>query len=443
VQQFKRLGLKPGGSGGSSYYQPFGSGYQNLLGVLEGSDPELKNEYILIGAHFDHVGYGNSRNSNGPVGFIHNGADDNASGDAALLEVIEAFNVMQARPKRSILFAFWDCEENELNGSRHWMSQPTVPKTSIDLAFNLDMVGRLRNKRLEVVGSRSAPGLRRAVSEGNDTDVLVDFQWEITRNSDHYSFYSGGIPILFIHTGLHGDYHRPSDDPEKLNYDGMRSVTRMVFRTAYSMADAETRPKFRGQSRQEGQSDRAALERALPVPPGRLGIRWDDGDPNGPGVRVIHVDRNSAAEKAGIRIGDRLVTFNNVTIAPKADLRPLVLAASSPVAATLDRSGKNVDVSLQLPDSPVRLGVSWREDHGEPGTLVIVQVVPGSPADIAELKSGDRIYALDGGPFADGNQFVERVGAMTGPVPLTIERSGQIFTAMLPDPVAVARGESE
>jgi hypothetical protein len=444
TQQFKRLGLKPGGTNGTSYYQPFGSGYQNILGILEGSDPELKNEYVVIGAHFDHVGYGTARNSYGPTGFIHNGADDNASGDAALLEIVEAFNVFGSRPKRSILFALWDCEEAELNGSNHWTKAPTIPRTHVALAFNLDMVGRLRNHRLEIIGSRSAAGLRRAVSQCNvEQDMTVDFEWEITRNSDHWSFYQVGIPIVFVHTGLHNDYHRPSDDPEKLNYQGMQGITQLVFRLAYQLADADERPKFRSHSRQEGVTERMALERTLPPPPGRLGIRWDDRDTTGPGLRVIQVDRGSAAERAGIRSDDRLMDFGGMPLDAKTDLRPIVLAAKSPVKATIARGEALIDVELPLPDAPLRVGISWREDAGEPGTLIVVQVVAGSPAERAGIHTADRIYAVGGENFANGSQFVEQVAAIEGPIPMTLERAGRVFSVTLAEASTAAQHPAE
>jgi hypothetical protein len=443
-KQFERLGLTPGGPSGTSYFQPFGNNYQNILGIMEGADPELKNEYVIVGAHYDHVGYGTSRNSYGPIGYIHNGADDNASGDSTLLEVIEAFNAVSVRPKRSVIFAFWDCEESDLNGSRHWTQHPTIPRESVAIVFNLDMVGRLRNQRLEIIGSRTSTGLRRFVSEQNiDNDMAIDFEWEVTKNSDHYSFFNVSMPILMIHTGLHGDYHRPSDDPEKLNYVGMQSVARLVFRLAYGLADADQRTKFRETSRREGKNDRLALERAMAAPPGRLGIRWDDADKSGPGLRVIQIDPNSVAARGGMLVGDRLVAFNGTTLEPPMDVRPLVLAASGKVPVQVLRGAAKKDLELQLPDKPVRLGISWREDTGEPGTLIIVQVVPGSAAERVGLRAGDRVYAVNGQEFGRGDRFAELVAASDDPISLTIERAGRVTVVTLPDPKTAARSMPE
>ena len=158
-QQFQRLKLR-GGAADGGYYQPFGSNSRNLLGWIEGSDPELKKQYVMVTAHYDHVGYGKSSNSYGPLGQIHNGADDNASGDAGILEVAKAFNQLPSPPKRSVLFALWDAEEEGLLGSKYWIAHPTVPLANVAAVINVDMIGRLRNNRVIVYGGRSSYGWR-------------------------------------------------------------------------------------------------------------------------------------------------------------------------------------------------------------------------------------------------------------------------------------------
>jgi hypothetical protein len=240
--QFKALGLKPAGEKGG-YFQTFDGSSRNILGMIEGSDPDLRKEIILVSAHYDHVGYGNARNSFGPTGHIHNGADDNASGAATLVEVAEAVSKLEPKPRRSILFALWDAEETGLNGSKHWLSKPTVKLADVRVMINMDMVGRLRNNKLTVYGARTARGLRKFVSLPNREEPLaIDFSWEIRNDSDHHPFYSRGIPILMLHTGLHGDYHRPSDDVEKLNLDGMQRVAKLLFGLITAMADQPELP---------------------------------------------------------------------------------------------------------------------------------------------------------------------------------------------------------
>ena len=191
----------------------------------------------MIGAHYDHVGRGNSRNSRGPIGQIHNGADDNASGTSALLELVDAFCSLDVAPKRSLLFVFWDGEEQGLRGSQYWISAPTVPLEQIRLVINIDMIGRLRDNRADVFGTRSAAGLRRFLSSQNiETPIAMSFPWETRRDSDHYSFFAQQIPYLMIFTGKHPDYHTPYDDVDKLNLDGMERITRLLFRIVYTAA---------------------------------------------------------------------------------------------------------------------------------------------------------------------------------------------------------------
>ena len=141
LEQMEKRGLKPAGTDGG-YVQEFGRGYRNLLGIVEGSDEKLKKEIIVVGAHYDHVGYGSRSNSFGPLGLIHNGADDNASGSSGLLELMEAVQKLPRAPKRSILFVYWDGEEKGLLGSRHWTSAPTLPLERVKFCVNVDMIGR-------------------------------------------------------------------------------------------------------------------------------------------------------------------------------------------------------------------------------------------------------------------------------------------------------------
>ena len=152
IGSLKDAGIDPAGLN-DRYTQPFLGNFQNLLAEIPGTDAALSHQYIVVGAHYDHVGYGTRRNSYGPWGLIHNGADDNASGVAALLEVIDGLSRSTWRPRRSILFAFWDAEEKGLLGSKHWVNQPTVPLRDVQLALNIDMVGRLSDGRIEVGGS--------------------------------------------------------------------------------------------------------------------------------------------------------------------------------------------------------------------------------------------------------------------------------------------------
>ncbi len=220
------------------------------------------------------MGYGSRRNSFGPIGQIHNGADDNASGVAAMLKLVEAFSRLPERPKRTILFAFWDGEEKGLLGSEHWAAQPTLPLSRVRLVVNADMVGRLRANRLEIYGSRTTSGLRQIFSSDNvEPSLLIDFSWEMKSNSDHYTFYKRRIPALLIHTGLHGDYHRPSDDVERINREGLKQIAQLLFLVVDDLAEAPQLGGFREQSQTESPLTQADVEKPLSLPASRLGLR--------------------------------------------------------------------------------------------------------------------------------------------------------------------------
>jgi hypothetical protein len=427
AREYARHKLKPAGGDGT-YFQQFFGNCRNVLGIFPGSDPALKQQYVLLCAHYDHVGYGNRRNSNGPTGFIHNGADDNASGTAALLETIEAVASLAEPPKRSIIFALWDSEENGLNGSRHWIGNPTVPLRSITTAINLDMVGRLRNDRLTVYGTRTSAGLRRLMCESNrGCELLLDFTWEMNDDSDHHNFYSASVPVMMFHTGLHEDYHRPSDDAHKINSGGIERVGRLLFNATMALADEPAGRIFRQASRAEFQSTRQSQEQALAPAPGRLGVRWTiEGDGGGPGLRLEAVVAGSAAASAGLRTGDRILRFGGAEV-DRDQFASMVLAAVNPVEVIVRRTGvaEPTSVRLQLAGQPIRLGINWRVDESEPNLVQVVRVVPGSPAAAAGIRVLERVLEVNGKGFASGSEFARLVAA-EGPLRLTVENQGRM-----------------
>jgi len=432
LQQLEQRGLRGAGDDGG-YFQPFGAGCRNVLALLEGSDPQLKQEVVVVSAHYDHVGYGNRGNSYGPFGYVHNGADDNASGASGVLETIDAFLTLSSTPRRSILFAFWDGEEKGLLGSKHWVAYPTVALDKIVFMINADMIGRLREGALNVYGTRTAPGLRRLVSEtSHDPELKCVFNWELKANSDHHSFASRDIPTLMFHTGLHDDYHRPSDDAHKVNSVGMEQVSRMLFLVSHELADRPQSFAFRSRAWGEFPSSQAELEQPLAPRPPRLGIRWKAEDA-GPGVLLAHVEPGSAAERAGLSVGDRLLTLHGEPISDSKRFSRLVLHAPSVVEASILKpaAGEPVTVRIELDGAPTRVGVSWREDAGEPGTFLLTRVVTGSPAEEAGLRLGDRIYQVGGSPLADSVALSALLSTLPSPIELTIERAGCLQTVSL------------
>ncbi len=366
VQQLRPYGLTPAGTNGD-YLQPFPIDCRNILLLQSGSDSELEHEIIVVGAHYDHVGFGSRRNSFGPIGHIHNGADDNASGTSVLLETIEAFAESGLRTRRSILFAFWDGEERGLVGSRYWIAYPTLPLQHVKLAITIDMVGRLRKGQLQVLGTRSGFGLRRLLSGplpelGRGDPLWLDFSWELTNNSDHWSFLERRVPIAVLHTGLHQDYHRPSDDAHKINREGMRDVGRYLLGLLMAVSNEDRLPAFRGRVKRETETMRRALERPLPQ--------------------------------------SSLETW----------------PANQP---------------------PPRLGISWREDAAEPGSVFLTRVVAGTPAETAGLAVHDRIYEVNGQPFAHAAAFETAILSLLDhetEFSLLTERRGHVRTVTVQMP---------
>jgi len=434
ASHLQKAGLRGGGDA-EGYFQQFGT-HRNVLAVLEGSDPVLKNEFIILGAHYDHVGYGNARNSYGPTGYIHNGADDNASGTASLLELADAFASLPVPPKRSILFAFWDGEEAGLLGSKHWISRPTIPKDRIAFAFNIDMLGRLRNNRIEILGNRTSYGLRKMVSRHNqEIGLELDFTWEMTANSDHYTFASNNIPVLMPFTGLHEDYHRPSDDAEKINNAGMERVVRLLFLVSQEIAEVPDRFTFRANALRETPVLRQQFEKSQPAAPPRLGVSWKVRDPFD-GLELTRVDRQSPADQAGLRVGDRIVNFAEAPITDENQFRIALLAARSPAHFGIVRVGETLPQTVSVPivGQPIRLGVTWREDDAEPGTIFLTQVVNGSAAQQAGLRERDRVYEVGGRIFKNADEFRALITTLPTPIEMLIERNGRMSTVQLAVP---------
>jgi hypothetical protein len=238
---------------------------QNVIGILEGSDPVLKNEYVAIGAHYDHVGM--NPFAPGPDK-IWNGADDDGSGTVAVLSMAEAFAKGAVRPKRSILFIWHAGEEKGLWGSEYFADNPTVPITSIITQLNIDMIGRYQNAGDEahpqnknlpkpgevfLIGSKLMSTELDEVSEAaNKAFLNLSFNYkyddpndpeQFFYRSDHYNYAKKGIPIIFYMDGSHADYHQPSDSIEKINFEQMEKVTRTIMATGWELANRATRPK--------------------------------------------------------------------------------------------------------------------------------------------------------------------------------------------------------
>jgi hypothetical protein len=318
----------------------------NVIGLLTGTDPGLKSEAIVVGAHFDALGRG-GENSLAPdqVGKVHHGADDNASGVAGVLAVARTFS--KSKPKRSIVFACFDGEETGALGSGHYVKHPTWPLEKTYAMVNLDSIGRLSGNRVYVHGVDSAKELRTIVERAASGSKLeLKMVGDAYGPSDHTSFYVHGRPVAFFFTGPHADYHRPTDTSDKLEPEGIRRIAQVVART---VADLASRPapltfvKLAGKptmGRGSGGGGYGAYFGSIP----------DFSESPVPGVKLTGVRTGSPAEKAGIRGGDTLVAFGGMTIRNLHDLT-FALKARRPgdtVEVRYLRAGKELRTNAVL-----------------------------------------------------------------------------------------------
>lgn len=211
---------------------------RNVVGYLEGADPKLKEELVVIGAHYDHVGY--LKQHSDTADYIFNGADDNASGTAAVIAVAQAFGSSGPRPKRSLLFIAFAGEEKGLMGSKAYINKPLFPLEKTVAMLNIDMIGRNGDDTLWMVNEVLSPDLSRINREENSRVGLHLLDEEnLQGGSDHMSFQNKGIPFLFYHSGLHSDLHKVSDGPEKINSVKAARAAQLVFWTAWRIANED------------------------------------------------------------------------------------------------------------------------------------------------------------------------------------------------------------
>jgi Zn-dependent M28 family amino/carboxypeptidase len=221
-----------------------------VVGILEGSDSTLRDEFVAYTAHIDHIGVDPGRPDS-----INNGADDNASGMAGLLELAEAFSQPGARPRRSLLFLAPSAEEPGLLGSAHFTDHPTVPLRKIVADINMDLIGRNWPDSVIAVGlEQSDLGkiLEQVVSAHPELRMTpIPDRWPEERifyRSDHYNFARKGVPILFFTSGTHADYHRPSDEPSRINTEKESRLVRLLFYLGTAVANRTERPRWAAES---------------------------------------------------------------------------------------------------------------------------------------------------------------------------------------------------
>jgi hypothetical protein len=319
---------------------------RNVIGALEGSDPVLKNEWVVVGGHYDHLGLG-ERDSLTPsqVGQIHHGADDNASGTAGVIELARLAANDNREWKRSALFMAYAAEEIGLLGSAHFVNNPTVPIGAITSMINLDMIGRITNNRVFVGGVGTSPNSRTAIEEINRAvGMQLDFSDSGYGSSDHTSFNTKKIPVLFFFSGLHTDYHKPSDTYDKINAEGAIKVASLAYGMMDRVANDNERPAY--------------VEVQRPQGPGRGGGGGygayfgsvPDFREDIEGVMFSDVVNGSPAAKAGLRAGDIMIEFDGKPIQRLNDYA-FLLRSKMPgdvVSVVVKRNGENVRVNVTL-----------------------------------------------------------------------------------------------
>lgn len=225
---------------------------QNIYAWIEGNDPILKNEIVVVGAHMDHIGYGPSMSRSPNRREIHNGADDNGSGTVALIEIAKSFSMLKGKVKRTVVFQSYSAEEMGLIGSRFYCNNPVFPKDGPSMSkhvfmLNMDMIGHLGKGEYFANWSTgdSSIDINRFI---DDLNGKYTFANKITSRgsggSDHASFYNKKVPIAFLHTGLHPYYHTPDDDVSRINFEGMEKIARYGFELAWQVVQFDSKPRF-------------------------------------------------------------------------------------------------------------------------------------------------------------------------------------------------------
>src|SRR5882724_23350 len=308
----------------------------NVIAILEGSDPTLRNEYIVLGAHYDHLGRGGEGSLAPREGEIHHGADDNASGVAGVLELARVLTAQRPKLRRSVVFIAFSGEEEGLLGSNYYVNHPVVPLASTVAMINMDMIGRLRNRTLIISGVGTAQewrgiidhanmmqgvivtaggtGAQESISPGKyplvvaangrpvvTNDSAKQFLLTLTEDgygpSDHSSFYSKQVPVLFFWTGTHADYHKPSDTADKINYADEAAIISLVARIVNDV-DAGKRPTY-----SVAKSESTGRSTGFRVYLGTIPNYADSND----GLLLDGVRDDSPAARAGLKAGDRIV----------------------------------------------------------------------------------------------------------------------------------------
>jgi len=324
---------------------------RNVVAVLPGSDPSLRDQYIVVGAHFDHLGMGGEGSLDPDAHAVHNGADDNASGVAGVLDIAERLS-RGPRPARSVLFIAFTGEEKGLWGSAHFVADPTIDLSKAVAMLNLDMVGRLVDNTVTVFGTGTAVEWESVANEVDTTlgqPLKLAFSPDGYGPSDHASFTAVGIPVLHFFTNTHEDYHRATDDWQKIDGDGIDRIAQVAAGITRRLAGGgDAVAMTLTPVKQEPPAPPAAGEASRGYGPYFGSI--PDMTPRDYGLRLTGVREGSPAAKAGLQAGDVVVEFDGKSI---ADIYAYTYALRDKkpgdvVKVVVERDGKRVTMTAVL-----------------------------------------------------------------------------------------------
>ncbi len=283
---------------------------QNIIAVLEGNDPILKNQYIVAGGHYDHLGmggYGSGSRMPDTVA-VHNGADDNASGIAGIIEIAEKL-AAQNNNKRSIIFMAFGGEEMGLLGSKYFVNNPLIDLKNIIAMINIDMIGRLNESNKILIGGTGTSKEAESILNNSveELDINLSFSPEGYGPSDHASFYSENIPVFFVSTGAHEDYHTPFDDIDKINFEGQKVISDYLVNVIDDLSNYDSALTFQEAGPKKNANFRGRLKVTLGIMPD-----FTSTDLKGLGVGGVRPD--GPAKKGGMEKGDLIIAVDGKSV---------------------------------------------------------------------------------------------------------------------------------